>query len=89
MGELVKCPVCLGNCRVFVAIDRSNGIGDIGWRPCYECGGSGTVTEERANAIRKGRELRQARVNRGETLREAATKMGITTIELSRIEQGK
>lgn len=86
---MITCPVCEGRKQVFCAIDYADRPGTMSYAKCYECGGSGEITEERQDRITKGNALREARVARGETLREGAKAMGITSLELSRMEQGK
>lgn len=56
---------------------------------CRACAGSGVWTEAQAIAARNGNELRQRRIERGESLRDAAARLGISAVELSSIEQGR
>lgn len=83
-----RCPRCSGNGQVFCAIDYADRPGEMGYRQCTTCEGAGSITEEYAGRIRKGKDARDARVARGETLRACAYRMGITPVLLSRMEQG-
>lgn len=82
---------------------RCNGLGTVGpvhinkgdapheWRMmrCDGCNGSGYWTAAQAIRARDGEAMRAARVERGETLRMAARRMGITPSQLSAIECGR
>lgn len=57
--------------------------------PCDFCGGLGHVSLEKAEAWVTGRKMREERLARNESLREAAKRMGIKPSELSAIEHGK
>jgi hypothetical protein len=56
---------------------------------CLTCDGVGTITSEHAQRIEDGKRMRMARVERGETLMAAATRMGLRPSELSAIESGQ
>lgn len=56
---------------------------------CSECGGTGTWSVQRAINYRDGQAMRTARVDRGESLREASKRLGITAAELCSIEAGR
>lgn len=56
--------------------------------PCGPCGGSGVITEEDAARIWRGKQIRQARVDAGLSLKEKAEHLGITPMMLSRMERG-
>lgn len=78
------------------------GTGDIGpvhvrfathgeWRetmPCHDCGGTGRWSSERLAAYEQGQGMRAARVERGESIRDASKRLGIRPAELCRIERG-
>jgi ribosomal protein S27AE len=56
---------------------------------CPTCDGVGTISAEHAQRIVDGKRLRAERVERGETLLDAATRMGLKASELSAIESGR
>lgn len=57
--------------------------------PCGVCDGSGQATPEQAHRYWEGRRMRDERIARGETLGEAAERMGLTPAQLSAIEHGR
>ena len=56
---------------------------------CASCGGSGYWTPAQAVAARVGAEMRQERLARGESLLEAARRLGMSPAELSALEHGR
>jgi len=56
---------------------------------CQSCAGTGQWTAEQAVRFRDGQKARQERVERGETLREAARRLGVSAAALSAFEQGR
>ena len=92
--ELVTCPTCSGAKRS-VAIVRG-AFGPRGGLTCREmvfdcptCKGNGTITNDHLLRIKRGEKMRRERIDRGETLRQAAERMGIDYVELSHIEGGR
>lgn len=62
------------------------------WRgsmPCHDCDGTGQWTAERHARWQAGQKMRAERLARGESLREAAKRMGITPAKLSVTEAGR
>lgn len=62
------------------------------WResmPCRDCAGTGRWTAERHARWQAGQKMRAERLARGESLREAAQRMGITPARLCDIEAGR
>jgi transcriptional regulator with XRE-family HTH domain len=53
------------------------------------CQGSGEITQDRADMIEAGQKLYRQRLNSGETLWEAAARQGMTSSQLSAIENGR
>ena len=86
MGE---CYMCRGKKQVFCHVDYADRTSTTGWRDCFECGGSGEMSEERLADYAYGQEFREARLNRGETLRECAKRLGVSASDLSAMEQGR
>jgi len=69
-------------------IGRCNGE----WResmPCIRCNGKGQVPDEMADWITFGQDFREKRRLSGETIGDAAKRMGITVPKLSAIENGR
>ncbi len=57
-------------------------------RPCEYCGGTGQITEAQSEAIKGGAEYRRLRLERRESLKEAAERHGVTPSDISRMESG-
>lgn len=87
----MQCPLCKGKRVVWGHMNTGPDSSKHRWgdMPCPTCNGSGEITQEHADRIEAGRKLRQQRLDAGETLREAATRQGMTTVQLSAIEQGR
>lgn len=86
-GKQVKCPDCDGKGEMFAIWHGEGGCGS-GMSSCRRCAGAGTVSSEMFDWIRYGKTLRAARISRGESLREAAIKSGVSSSTLSAIENG-
>lgn len=93
----MKCPDCCGtgktgHVHVNFGYDERTGGCRGEWRetmPCLRCKGSGEVSDEMAQWMADGKAMRDARVARGESLMEAARRMGMGSAELSAIEHGR
>lgn len=87
---MVRCAYCNGSGKTGPThVNYGGGRGEwLNNIPCFECDGTGCWDEARGAAFELGQKNRQARVNRGKTLREAAKEMGISPAELSRRERG-
>lgn len=85
------CPTCKGTGQVGpVHVNLGNGRG--GWKDnvvCYRCGGSGIATTEMLDWMARGKKLREARLARGETLGDAAERLGMIASAISAMEEGK
>ncbi len=84
----IYCPSCNGRKKQRAHLNYGNGRGEWKDIDCFTCKGIGTVTPEHMALIRDGRKLRQDRISRGVTLRDEAAALGITAVELSRMERG-
>lgn len=64
---------------------------DCQWlkRDCGTCGASGEISRETYERIERGHALREARIARLESLRDAAARLGVTPERLSQIEWGR
>ena len=79
------CPTCQGKQKLSAILCGSAGC-QAGSIPCSTCNGTGQITDEHLKRITKGNFMRLDRINRGLTLREEATRLGVTAIELSHRE---
>lgn len=62
------------------------------WRnevTCWDCDGTGVWSEKRMEAWQKGRRQRAARIEKGETMIEAASRLGVSVAVLCAIEAGR
>lgn len=77
-----QCPQCNGN-----KIIREEGYdNDL---ICHICNGSGKVSNSRREMFKEGEKLRALRLNDlNVSIMTAAKEMGITVMEMSRMEQG-
>ncbi len=55
---------------------------------CQLCQGAGEISEEQAGWVKVGDELRQDRIQRGNTLRVEAASRKMKPVELSEMESG-
>lgn len=88
---LQTCPRCDGKRGADCFINRGPDVRthSLEWRSCPTCGGTGKIDRRRAALILQGKEMRDARVARRETLREAALRLGMNPAELAAIEHGR
>lgn len=56
--------------------------------PCNTCQGRGTVSADYPERLRRGKELRAARLARRESLLDAARWMHMSVVDYSRLERG-
>jgi hypothetical protein len=83
------CPYCSGDGTCVVHIAHTDKPHTMEVLPCSFCDGTGEVPPERLAAYQRGRTIRESRILRGVSLREEAKRLGITAVELSRIERGE
>lgn len=91
------CPTCngSGNCgpvHYNTGINKKTGMCSGYWKQeseCFRCSSTGVVPDEMAQWIIEGKALRKVRVDSGESLYDAAKRIGVETAELSAIEQGR
>lgn len=92
MAEKTKCPECKGLSSIIrpVFVDYSDGTGNIRHiSKCSTCGGVGSVLTDVLTWLKRGPELRKARIDAGLTLRQASQLLGMRAAELSQFEQGR
>ena len=56
--------------------------------PCHVCDGTGEVDDGYPERLERGQAMRKARVERRETMREAAQRLGISVVAYSHMEWG-
>lgn len=89
MSELIWCPDCAGIGRIYqIVCEKGNGCFDRE-RLCPRCGGEGHITESQQMLIESGRLLRAARIARGESQTAAATRLGMSVVQYSHLENGR
>jgi hypothetical protein len=90
---MTTCPDCNGARETFAMVHghRSDGTAfhRSGMMPCRTCKGTGEISDAKAAALVEGERRRQDRIARGLSGREEAARLGITPIELNRIEFAK
>lgn len=87
----MKCIKCGGKGKLVV--HHNTGLDSSGhyWEElsCGFCAGTGDMSDEQFETIQNGIAQRKARQARGETLSEAATRMGICISSVSAVENGR
>lgn len=88
---MTTCPRCEGRGWIGpVHINRGDKAHE--WRErmdCHLCKATGSINEDTRQAIDLGRRLRECRLARDESLREAAKRLGLSAAELSTLETGR
>lgn len=80
------CPRCNGAGAYRALVCPSGELRDI---TCSLCGGARELSDEQALRLEDGARMRRERIDRGESLREAARRLGISPSDLSRLEHGQ
>lgn len=83
----MNCPDCNGEKEVKIFPKLVNGK-IICTLPCDRCNQSGTVPDIQEIWIHLGKSMRKDRVQRKQTLRDAAEVLGISALHLSQAERG-
>lgn len=63
--------------------------GELRQVTCLTCKGEGALTPERLRAINEGAAMRRERIARGESIRDAAARLGVDVVTLSQREHGE
>ena len=86
-----RCPHCNGEGKAgIVHINRGSGAHE--WHddlPCTHCHGTGKVSDEKLARIQRGQAARAKRVAEGFSIREYASKLGVSMSNLSMMESGR
>lgn len=88
--EAITCPHCQGRGTFAAFVSRGDGSG--GYEegiPCRTCRGVGTVSNTQKLWIDRGALCRFERQKRGESLMQAAQRLGLSPATVSGMEQGK
>jgi hypothetical protein len=87
------CPTCNGKKKLMAFVDghRADGtpFGGVQDVDCFTCRGTGEVDEQYRARLAAGKAMRDERVAKDQSLREAARERGISPAELSAIEHGR
>lgn len=83
---MVICPTCDG-CKEY-EVYACPGFRRV-LIPCSRCKATGRVTEVEAQRVEAGRQMREARVARGLSLRQEADRLGLTPMELADLEHAR
>jgi DnaJ-class molecular chaperone len=82
----LNCPDCKG-------VGKTFGFGCPGFRPmelpCTNCDGTGQVDAAYVARKMEGERFRQARIERRETVRQCAIRLGVNPSKLSHYEHGR
>lgn len=87
----ITCPHCDGKGWVYAFLNNGPDYRThtSGFVQCLTCQGMSAITTEHAERIETGERMRRERVERGESLNEAARRLGITPAQLSARERGR
>lgn len=83
------CPGCHGERVIIGFACRSNGESGIARIACDRCAGTGSVSDEMADWIARGKSCKARRVEPYQNLRAVAEKMGLAASEVSAWETGR
>ncbi len=87
----MKCPLCKGTKQIYGHANTGPDSSKHRWemQPCLTCKGTGEVDDDYHNRVAAGMQMRMERLARGESLYDAAIRMGISSSELSARETGR
>ena len=86
----MKCPTCYGEktIRFFPFMGSHNPDKTYSELKCYDCDGTGMVDDNHRKWLKKGQKLKDARIERRETLRSFCKRTGEDPQVRSKIERG-
>ena len=82
-GTVVTCPSCDGAKEGMALVNRGDAGCALEKIPCWRCHGAGEISQEAFVRFEDGRRMKNERLERGESLREAAAREGMRPLELS------
>lgn len=82
------CPDCSGRGWLDAFVHRGAGC-ELDSIDCDLCSASGKISEETAERLAEGRRRRDRRIAAGRSVRQEAAILGITPIQLGRLERGR
>lgn len=82
------CPKCEGR-KGGDAFVCGRNVGGIRWMTCSTCKGTGEITDEQNDRIQEGRAFAVERMDRRQTVRKEAERLGCSVVEVSDIEHGR
>ena len=87
----ITCPHCDGKRQVYAFLNHGPDYRThtSGYVQCSTCQGMGAITTEHAERIKTGKRVQAERIERGESLNDAARRLGISPAELSARERGR
>lgn len=84
------CPDCDGFKTLRALVNYGGARGCVSEMvPCITCHGEGQITDEQAAAIEKSERIRRERLDLGETMKQAAQRLGMTLREYNDYEHGR
>ncbi len=83
-----QCPRCRGDGGYHAIVTRATGCTEE-YLQCHLCAGAGRISDEVVEWLKVGSEHRNQRVERLESLRECAKRLGISAALLSAMETGR
>lgn len=90
MATKVTCPACSGAKTVQALVNYGRQRGCV-WEQitCITCNGDGDLDAEEVRRIEERDRIRDERVARGESMKDAATRLGMTLREYNDYEHGR
>jgi DnaJ-class molecular chaperone len=84
------CPSCNGAKELRALCNYGPPKGCV-WEmvPCITCHGAGEISDAEAKAIEEHGRIRRERLDRGESMKDAATRLGMTLREYNDYEWGR
>lgn len=91
MSETEICPSCDGKGSLDALVRRATDYGSsCQWESinCFVCHGNKVIDSTLAKRMREGRRMREDRLSRKETIKEAAERLGMGVVAYSQAERG-
>lgn len=86
----MTCPSCDGAKTVMALVNYGGKKGCVAERiTCITCDGAGEITEDKQREMEERDRIRRERVERNETMRDAANRLGMTLMAYCDYEMGR